>query len=43
MGDVMDSTLIHINKGIEDRGRHQRGLILLKHDYSGDMHVYGLI
>ena len=29
MGDVMDLTLMHINKGKtgEDRGRHQRGLI----------------
>ena len=28
MGDVMDSTLMHIDKGQtgEDRGRHQRGL-----------------
>ena len=37
-GDVMDSTLMPINKGKtgEDRGRHQRGLSLLKPYYSRD-------
>ena len=34
MADVMESTLMHINKG-NAKGTHQRGLILLKHDYLG--------
>ena len=32
MGDVMDSTPMHHNKG-NAKGTHQRGLILLKNDY----------
>ena len=46
MDDVMDSTLMHINKGKteEDKktgGRHQRGLNLLKHYHFRTVNIMG--